>query len=41
VPHKVCGQDIDVKLVRADFREFGRHRMKALIPEGHGVNDAV
>jgi hypothetical protein len=41
VPHKMCGQDIDVELVRDDLREFSRHRMKALIPKGHGVNDAV
>jgi len=37
VPHKMCGQDIDMKLVRADIREFSRHLMKAFVPERHGM----
>ena len=35
------GQDVDVVLVGADVRVLLRHRLEALVPVGHGDEDAV
>src|SRR5207302_11313155 len=39
--HEMSGQDIDMILVCPDFRIVSGHRVKAFIPEGHGMNDPV
>ena len=38
---KCARQDVDVVLVDADVRIAGAHRFDALVPERHGVDDAV
>ena len=39
--HEMRGQDVDVELVGADVRVIRLHRREALVPERHGVDDAV
>ena len=39
--HEMRGKNVDMELVGADVRIIRLHRREALVPERHGVHDAV
>src|SRR5271154_5238310 len=41
MPHEMSGQNVDVILIGADVGIFRRDFVEALVPKGHGEDDAV